>query len=162
MSSRPSQNGMKQRQRMTPVLLTWTSVELEASGSTEEVIQRKVTIGSQNYTLVLRGTTLDISGEVLRRSPSPEDHRSMREVYGVFDSHFHLDRSSKRRSPHHGDLDRRVHGDLDRRVHGETFEGTCEPDWWNIDLLRSRVLPNQCAHRRQVESGHWCASQEGS
>jgi hypothetical protein len=30
--------------------------ELEASGSTEEeVIQRKVTIGSQNYTLVLRG-----------------------------------------------------------------------------------------------------------
>jgi hypothetical protein len=39
--------------------------ELEASGSTEEeVIQRKVTIGSQNYTLVLRGTTLDISGEV--------------------------------------------------------------------------------------------------
>jgi hypothetical protein len=48
--------------------------ELEASGSTEEeVIQRKVTIGSQNYTLVLRGTTLDISGEVHRRSPSPEE-----------------------------------------------------------------------------------------
>jgi hypothetical protein len=48
--------------------------ELEASGSTEEeVIQRKVTIGSQNYTLVLKGTTLDISGEVHRRSPSPEE-----------------------------------------------------------------------------------------
>jgi hypothetical protein len=87
---------MKQRQRMTPVLLPWTSVELEASGSTEEVIQRKVTIGSQTYTLVLRGTTLDISGEVHRRSPSPEDHRSMGEVYVVFDSHFHLDRTSKR------------------------------------------------------------------
>ena len=76
--------------------------ELEASGSTEEVIQRKVTIGSQNYTLVLRGTTLDISGEVHRRSPSPEettepeDNRSMGEVYSAFDSHFHLDRSSKR------------------------------------------------------------------
>jgi hypothetical protein len=77
--------------------------ELEASGSTEEdVIQRKVTIGSQNYTLVLRGTTLDISGEVHCRSPSPEettepeDHRSIREVYDAFDSHFHLGRSSKK------------------------------------------------------------------
>ena len=134
--------------------------ELEASGSTEEeVIQRKVTIGSQNYTLVLRGTTLDISGEVHSRSPSPEettepeDNRSMGEVYSTFDFHFHLDRSSKTPGepvPHHGDLD--------RRVHGETFDSTCEPDWWNLDLLRSRVLPNQCAHRRQVESGHWCTS----
>lgn len=77
--------------------------ELEASGSIEEeVIQRKVTIGSQNYTLVLRGTTLDISGGVHRRSPSPEetteseDHRSIREVCDAFDTHFHLDRSSKR------------------------------------------------------------------
>ena len=66
------------------------------------MIQRKVTIGSQNYTLVLRGTTLDISGEVHRRSPSPEettepeDNRSMGEVYSAFDSHFHLGRSSKR------------------------------------------------------------------
>ena len=134
--------------------------ELGASGSTEEeVIQRKVTIGSQNYTLVLRGTTLDISGEVHSRSPSPEettepeDNRSMGEVYSTFDFHFHLDRSSKTPGepvPHHGDLD--------RRVHGETFDSTCEPDWWNLDLLRSRVLPNQCAHRRQVESRHWCTS----
>jgi hypothetical protein len=60
------------------------TAELDVSGSTEEeVVQRKVTIRSQNYTLVLRGTDLDISSEVHRRSPSPEettepeDHRFM-------------------------------------------------------------------------------------
>lgn len=62
---------------------------------------RNVVIGSSNYTLVLRGNTLDISGGH-RRTPTmeekpPSEYQPLRtiEVLDAYDTHFHLDRSSK-------------------------------------------------------------------
>lgn len=65
-----------------------------------------VKIGSNKYTLVIRGLTLDISCDSHRRPsaasysrsshPRQSSSRQPTEVQDVYDSHFHLDRSSKR------------------------------------------------------------------
>jgi len=81
-------------------------MEMEPEVVSEEEepdIQGTVTIGPQQYTLVLRGSTLDISGTVLRRPSTESVEEAMDEVdntrweaFDVYDSHLHLDRSSKR------------------------------------------------------------------
>lgn len=64
----------------------------------QEIIKEEVRIGDRVYTLVLRGSSLDIGGEFRLRlttdiTPVLDDRWG---PYDVFDSHFHLDRSSKK------------------------------------------------------------------
>ena len=113
-------------------------VEEQDSDSEDErptdAVRKVVHVGQQQYTLVLRGKTLDISGN-FHRSTSHEEAKEpctpdpVIEAWDAFDTHLHLDRTSKR-----------LLGNLALTMDGWTEESMERPPTVPINLVGGTLI----------------------